>query len=116
MKKNMKPYAIETPQDFIDETERKIINEELPVLVRYLGDMELLLQQSQDRSHIEMETRDEYLHEIRRVTGHIATRVHQLINIPTIRQMLDASDLRVMETTLAGIIENGHDDMNSPGT
>lgn len=108
MRKDLKARPIETPQDFIDETERKIINEELPVMVRYLADLELLLQQSQDRSHIEIEARDEYIHEIRRLTGHIATRVHQLINIPVIRQMLDDRDRHEMEQMLNAIEENGH--------
>lgn len=107
MRKNLKARAIETPQDFIDETERKIINEELPVMVRYLADLELLLQQSQDRSHVEIDTRDEYLYEVRRLTGHIATRVHQLINIPVIRQMLSVDDHDKMDKTLAIIMENG---------
>lgn len=111
MPRNLKPLPIESAKDFIDETERKIINEELPIMVRYLADLEYLLQQSQDRSHREMETRDKYLIEIRRLTCHIATRVHQLINIPAIRRLFEEHEkLEEMDSTLASIMANGKEE------
>lgn len=80
---------IETTSDFIDDTERKILYEELPVLICYLRDLLALLQKSNDRAQQEALQRDSLTDEIQRMSLRVTTRVHQLMNLPYIKQLIE---------------------------
>lgn len=81
--------SIITGKDFIDDTERKIINEELPVLVRYLSDLENLLVKSNERVQTELQDQEALIEETKRITTRVITRIHQLMNLPYVKKLLE---------------------------